>query len=95
VLLLAGWLHDWVFSPERAAKIRMANRERWWRYVRRARSTPFSRDDMRAEFWRISCGFETPPDEARARGDLDPQAQQMAMDAVMRNRSRTSGNHQP
>lgn len=70
--MFLGRVHDWVFDPQRNARIRMRNRERWWSYVQRAKATKDKRDDMRAEAWRIQFDFKTPPDEAVARGDLTP-----------------------
>lgn len=63
-------VHDWVFDPARAAKIRFKNREKWWWYHERASKTKNSRDDMRARWWQIQFDFKTPPVEAIARGDL-------------------------
>jgi hypothetical protein len=64
-------VHDWIFDPDRNARIRFRNRERWWSYHQRAIATPDNqRDDMRAKAWRIQFDFKTPPDEAIARGDL-------------------------
>ena len=68
--LFAGWVHDWVFDPDRHARIRFHNRERWWKYQQKALATKDHRDDMRAKAWQIQYAFETPPDEAMARGDL-------------------------
>lgn len=69
--LFAGRVHDWAFNPQRHAKIRFRNRERWWRYVLKAEKTKDPRDDMRAKAWQIEFGFETPPTAAIDRGDLD------------------------
>lgn len=92
--LLAGWLHDWVFSEERAARLRMKKREWWWARTEKAKTTKSPRDDMRARFWQILDAFETPPSEAVARGDLDPASRRAAMDAVETNRVTTAhGNH--
>lgn len=63
-------VHDWAFDPERNARIRMKHRQRWWSYHQRALQTKSERDDMRANAWAIQFKFETPPDEAIARGDL-------------------------
>lgn len=64
-------VHDWVFDPERAARLRFENRKRWWAYKERADTTFSKRDDKRAEWYRIVFGFETPPEQAIRRGDLD------------------------
>jgi len=64
--------HDWVFDPDRAARNRMAHRERWWDYRLKAGFTKSERDDRRAEWWRIHFNFKTPPGEAGERGDLEP-----------------------
>ena len=68
--LFLGRVHDWVFDPERAARSRFKNRERWWAYKLKADATKDPRDNMRAEWWRIHFSFETPPITALARGDL-------------------------
>ena len=81
-------VHDWIFSPERSARIRFANREKWWRYRQRAAETKSPRDDMRANSWAITFDFKTPPTVALARGDLDASARKLAMDAVEANRIR-------
>lgn len=70
--LFAARAHDWAFDPQRHARIRMAHRQRWWRYHQKALSTDDPRDDMRARAWAIQYDFKTPPEEAEARGDLDP-----------------------
>lgn len=70
MLLFCGRVHDWVFDPKRAARVRMKHRQRWWAYEQRARQTESVRDDMRARAWAIQFEFKTPPDEAIARGDL-------------------------
>ena len=62
--------HDFTFDPERHARIRMKNRERWWAYRQKAERTKKKRDDMRALAWQSEFKFETPPDEARKRGDV-------------------------
>ncbi|MFH0981830.1 MAG: hypothetical protein V2A79_09855 [Planctomycetota bacterium] len=79
--------HDWVFDPERAARIRFANRERWWAYHQKALTSLSKKDDMRADSWRIQFDFKTPPGEAVRRGDLDPHARRLAMAAVEKARS--------
>jgi len=63
-------VHDWVFDPDRAARGRMKDRQRWWAYKRKAESTASKKDDMRARWFEIRFDFKTPPDEALARGDL-------------------------
>lgn len=68
--LFLGRVHDWVFSPERNARIRMKNRKRWWRYHLKAQRTNDKRDDMRAKAWQIQFKFETSPEDAEERGDL-------------------------
>ena len=65
-------LHDWVFDPDRHARIRFRHRERWWAYERKATKTMDPRDDMRARAWQIQFGFKTNPTDARLRGDLEP-----------------------
>lgn len=80
--LFAGQVHDWVFDPQRAAKKRFKDRERWWAYRAKAAQTQDKRDDMRAEWFRIRFNFEVSPEEAIARGDLDPQAREIAMRGV-------------
>lgn len=72
--LFAGRLHDFIFDPKRAAEARFRDRERWWRYTQKALATDNTRDDMRAEWWRIRFAFETSPDAAKLRGDLGPVA---------------------
>lgn len=68
--MFGGRLHDWLFDPDRHARIRFAHRQRWWKYDQKAKATKDKRDDMRAKAWQIEYAFETPPDEAIARGDL-------------------------
>lgn len=63
-------VHDWAFDPERHARIRMKNRERWWAYHCRALETKSERDDMRANAWALQFKFETSPEAAIQRGDL-------------------------
>lgn len=63
-------VHDWIFDPDRAARWRMKNRERWWAYKVKADATDNLRDDRRAEWYRITFDFQTSPDEAVRRGDL-------------------------
>lgn len=96
----AMWLflwrvHDWFFDPERAAKARFRDRERWWAYKLKADRTDSKKDDLRAEWFRIRFDFKTPPGDALVRGDLDPTARKIAMDAVESTRARMSGEHQP
>ena len=91
LMIFGGKLHDWVFSEARATKIRMKNREWWWARTQKAKATANPRDDMRAAFWQILFGFETSPDDAKARGDLDPASRKMAMDAV--EAARVAANH--
>lgn len=79
--------HDWFFDPQRAAAARMKNRVRWWAYKLQARATPDGRDDVRAKWFEIRFAFETSPDEANRRGDLDPQNRQMAADVMERARA--------
>lgn len=68
--LFLGRVHDWVFDPERSARIRFKNRKRWWAYHRKAAESGSKRDDMRAKAWQIQFKFETPPEDALNRGDL-------------------------
>jgi hypothetical protein len=84
VKLFAGRVHDYFFDPVRAAKRRFADREKWWAYKIKSEQTKDKRDDMRAEWFRIRFDFETSPQDAVKRGDLDPAARQMAIDAVNR-----------
>jgi len=63
-------VHDWIFDPDRAAAWRMKNRQRWWSYKLKADATKSTRDDLRARWYQITFGFETPPDKAVERGDL-------------------------
>ena len=62
--------HDWVFAPQRHARIRMKHRDRWWAYHLKATRTKSLKDNMRADAWAIQGKFETPPSDAIARGDL-------------------------
>lgn len=68
--IFAGRIHDWFFSEDRAARLRMKKREWWWARSEKAKATENPRDDMRARFWQILDDFETPPADAVARGDL-------------------------
>ena len=68
--MFAVRVHDWVFDPNRHARIRMKHRERWWAYKVKAEQTKDARDDMRALAWQIEYKFEVPPEVARARGDV-------------------------
>lgn len=86
LLLVSVRLHDWFFSEERAAKQRFRHRELWWRYACRAAETNSTHDDMRARWWAVQFDFKTPPTEAVARGDLDPHARDVAMDAIRKAR---------
>lgn len=95
VCIVSVKLHDWVFDPQRHARIRFAHRERWWAYKCKAEKTKNPRDDRRARCWEVEFGFETPPVEAMRRGDLDIEARKMAMDAVDEVRAKFSGPHQP
>lgn len=73
-LWIVAWrLHDFAFDPDRAAKARFRDRQRWWAYYCKAEQTESKKDDMRAEWFRIRFQFETPPDEALKRGDLEPR----------------------
>ena len=69
--MFLGRVHDWVFDPQRNARIRMRNRERWWAYHQKALATKDPRDDARANAWAIQFKFETSPEEAISRGDLN------------------------
>lgn len=80
--VVAGRFHDYLFGEERQARIRFWHRERWWKCEQRAMLTGNKRDDMRAKAWAIQFGFQTPPQEAIERGDLDPAARRLAMDAI-------------
>ena len=72
-LHLVAWrLHDWFFDAERAAAARMRDRERWWSYHCKAQATPCPKDDVRAKWFEARFGFKTPPEVAKARGDLTP-----------------------
>ena len=64
--------HDWVFDPQRQARIRMKHRDRWWAYHLKAVKTKSKRDNLRADAWAIQGKFETPPNEVIARGDVKP-----------------------
>lgn len=88
-------LHDWFFDADRAVRQRFKDRERWWNYKLKAEQTASKRDDMRAEWFRVRFDFKTNPTAALARGDLDPHAKKLAMDAVEQTRARFSGQHQP
>lgn len=88
-------LHDWIFDPQRAAVMRFKNRERWYTYKTKAEQTQNKRDDLRARWWAVMFGFETPPIEAMRRGDLDIEARQMAMRKIDEVRAKFSGEHQP
>jgi hypothetical protein len=69
--IFLGRVHDYLFSPARAAAIRFVARQRWWAYTQQAASpTGKARHDMRAEYFRILFSFETPPADAVARGDI-------------------------
>ena len=86
--------YRWLLDPQRHARIRFARREFWWRWHQRALQTKDEWDDMLAEAWRIEDGFETSPDKAKERGDLDPKARKLAADAMERNRIASQhGNH--
>ena len=68
--IFAGRLHDWIFDPNRAARIRFKNRETWWFYYQKSLKTKDARDDMRAHWWQIQFDFCTSPEAAKDRGDL-------------------------
>lgn len=70
--MFAVRVHDWVFDPDRSARIRMKNRKRWWAYYLKAARTKTKRDDLRAKSWQIQFRFEVSPNMAEARGDIDP-----------------------
>jgi hypothetical protein len=70
--IFLGRLHDWIFDLNRAVRGRFRNREIWWRYYCKAKTTGSKRDDMRAEWYRIHFAFKTSPEEAVKRGDLEP-----------------------
>lgn len=91
LLIVSVRAHDWVFDPERHARIRFQHRKRWWAYYQKALTTKDPKDDKRAEAWRIEFDFKTPPAEALVRGDLDPGARQMAIDVVEKNRAAGKG----
>lgn len=91
LLIVSRKLHSWVFDPERHARIRFEHRKRWWAYQQKALSTKAPWDDDRARAWQIQFDFKTPPAEAIARGDLDPEARQLAMDHVEKNRAAGKG----
>jgi len=95
LLIFCTRLHDYIFDPERAARIRFAHRERWWQYKLRAEQTKSKRDDLRAKWWATMFDFKTNPTAALARGDLDQHARDIAMKAVEETRSKMSGYHQP
>lgn len=79
--------HDWFFDPARAARKRFRNRERWWAYKLKADATQDPHDDLRAQWWAETFGFETPPLAAVRRGDLDAAARTLAMNAVEKARA--------
>jgi hypothetical protein len=85
--IFLGRGHDWVFDPQRAALARFRDRERWWAYRQKALATQDPRDDLRAQWFQARFGFETPPSAAINRGDLDPHARQLALDAVEKARA--------
>lgn len=91
LLIFSARLHDWVFDPDRHARIRFNHRKRWWAYHQKAQATKDPNDDLRARAWQIEFDFKTPPEEAMVRGDLDPDARQLAMDAVERARAAKTG----
>ena len=70
--IVAVRAHDWVFDPDRSARIRMQHRNSWWYYHCKAQLSKAERDDKRARAWAIQFDFKTPPAAAIARGDLNP-----------------------
>jgi hypothetical protein len=62
--------HAAVFDPDRHRRIRMAHRQRWWKYHEKARTTGNVMAKERAIAWQIQFKFQTPPDVAIDRGDL-------------------------
>jgi hypothetical protein len=94
--ILCRRAHDWLFDPERHARIRFRNRERWWAYKCKADATKDPKDDMRARAWQIEFDFKTSPDDAVKRGDLNMAQRDMAMKSVEKSRdlSRYRGEHQ-
>ncbi|MCP4537756.1 MAG: hypothetical protein GY832_11480 [Chloroflexi bacterium] len=70
LLIVCRRAHDWAFDPDRHARIRMKHRERWWDYHCRAAESDSPIDDARARAWAIQFKFQTPPNDAKARGDV-------------------------
>jgi len=61
----------WLMDPARQARIRMAHRRRWWKRYLKAKATRNKYDDMAARAYAIQFNFETTPQDAEERGDLD------------------------